>query len=155
MSDHLSRVTLRNATFGGGIFEVLTITGHVIVWEPEAPAKREILRPVAHEEPDTDIEVGYSKSIREPLTLEYQGCKAKLTETAFILFQYVNELYRTEGRTEFEFLELSDYFFGKSSNAIGKLTRQIVKALANIAAPFTITFEREILYVDTNIGMPS
>jgi len=69
MTGNLCRITVRNAMFGGGFFEILTVTGYDAVWEPEAPAKRDVLRPVAPEEPDTDIEVGYSKSIREPLTL--------------------------------------------------------------------------------------
>ena len=159
MSDYLSRVTMRKATFGGGTFELLTVVGYIVESEPETPAKRDVLRPAEPDEPDTEIEVGYSRNALEPLTLVFRERKIELTKSEFILFRYVNDLHRIEGQVEFEFSVLSEILtgdeFGKSKNALGKMIRQIATALARILAPITISYNREILYltvIDTSPG---
>ena len=86
MSDHLSRITMRKTTVSGSFDDVLTLTGYVINFEPEMPAKRDVLRPVAPDEPDTELEVGYARSRLEPLTLVFREKKIELTKSAFILF---------------------------------------------------------------------
>ena len=154
MSDHLSRITLRKATFSGSFDDLLILTGYVMAWEPVAPVKRDVLRPVEPDEPDTDVEVGYSRNALEPLVIEFRGKKVKLTDSTYPLFRYVNDLNRAEGQEEFEFAELSEVLTGteggKSNAAIGKLVRRIAKALAKIAAPIVLSYNREVLYVAMN-----
>ena len=156
MSDHLSRITMRKATVSGSFDDVLTLTGYIVTFEPEVPIKREIVRPVAPDEPDTEVEVGYSKNALEPLTLVFREKKADLTKSAFILFRYVYDLYRTEGQMAFDFAELSEVLTGsdcgKSKNALGKLVRRIALALAKIVSPISLTYERERLYVVAKVG---
>ena len=74
----------------------------------EVTQGNKIIRPVEPDEPDTEVEVGYSKNALEPLTIVYRNRKVELTKTLYILFRYVNDLYRTEGQTEFDFADLSD-----------------------------------------------
>jgi hypothetical protein len=142
---------MRKATFGGGTFELLTVVGYIVEFEPEAPAKRDVLRPVAPDEPDTEVEVGYSQNALEPLTLVFRDKKIELTRSAFILFRYINDLYRAEGQEEFEFSELSEVLagdeFGKSKSAIESLVRRINVCLVKIRAPILLTFYRETAYV--------
>ena len=156
MSDHLSRITMRKTTVSGSCDDVLICTGYLVAFEPEVPAKREIVRPVAPDEPDTEAEVGNSKNALEPLTLVFREKKVELTKSAFILFRYVNDLYRTEGQEEFDFSELAEILAGdecgKSRAAIGKLVRQIATGLAKIAAPVSVTYKRERLYVQNFFG---
>ena len=151
MKNTLYRITVKDATISGHLAGELTLTGSIVRCEPEGHVKRDVLRPVAPDEPDTDVEVGYSQNALEPLTLEYRGRKVELTKSEFILFRYVNDLYRSEGQTEFEFLELSEILtgdeFGLSSNAIGKLIRQVAIALANMVAPITLYASMEVLYI--------
>lgn len=155
MTGNLCRITVRNAMFGGGFFEILTVTGYDAVWEPEAPAKRDVLRPVETEEPDTEVEVGYSKIALEPLVIEFQGCKERLTESDYVLFRYINDLHRSEGQEEFEFTDISENVTGKecgkSKSAIESSTRRINISLEKINAPIRLTYEREILYVRQQI----
>jgi len=142
---------MRKATFGGGTFELLTIVGYIVEFEPEAPAKRDVLRPVEPDEPDIEAEVGYSRNALEPLTLVFRNKKVELTKSAFILFRYVNDLYRTEGQEGFEFSELSEVLagneFGKSKSAIESLIRRINICLVKIRAPVSLNFYRETVYI--------
>ena len=158
MSGNLYRVTMQHATFGGGSFETMTITGYDPVWETEVPTKREIVRPVDTDEPNSDIEVGYSKNALEPLTIEFCGRRIEFTVSTYRLFRYVNDLYRMEGQTEFEFAELSEVLTGRESGkskiAIGKLVRNIAAALVKIGAPIFVTYNREVLYI-TDVVTPS
>ena len=75
MSEHLSRITMRRAAVCGPVDNVTVITGYVVDFEPNSnspPAtKRDVLRPVAPDEPDTAVEVGYSRNALEPLTLVF------------------------------------------------------------------------------------
>jgi len=132
MTDSISRITVRKANVIVSENGTTTIIGYVVDFEPEAPAKRDVLRPVAPDEPDTEVEVGYSQNALEPLTIEFCGRSIELTVSTYRLFRYVNDLYRAEGQTEFEFAEISEVLTGresgKSKTAIGKLIRQIVSA---------------------------
>ena len=156
MSDNLSRITMRATTVSGSLDGVVVITGYVINFEPAALIKRDVVRPVAPDEPDTDVEVGYSKNALEPLTLVFRERKIELTKLAFILFRYVNDLYRSEGQEEFDFAEIAEVLTGddcgKSTAAIGKLVRKIATALAKLVSPISIKYERETLYVVTQKG---
>jgi len=129
----------------------LTVVGYIVEFEPEAPAKRDVLRPAEPDEPDTEIEVGYSRNALEPLTLVFRERKIELTKSEFILFRYVNDMYRSEGQEEFDFAELSMVLtmdeLGLSSNAIGKIIRQVELALKKIVAPITLFYNREVLYI--------
>jgi hypothetical protein len=112
---------------------------------------KEILRPVCPDEPDTDIEVGYSKNALEPTTIEYQGRKTALSLTVYRLFRYINDLHRVEEQTEFEFAELSEALtgdeLGKESDTIVRLIKEIRKGLKKIGAPFTLPCQRETLRI--------
>ena len=52
MTDTLFRVTMRKTTVNVSLEGLTVITGYVVEFEPETPAKREILRPV---EPDERV----------------------------------------------------------------------------------------------------
>jgi len=151
MSDR-HQIIVKDATISGHVAGELTLTGYIVSCEPESPVKRDVLRPVAPDEPDTDVEVGYSQDALEPLTVVYRGRKAELTKTLYILFRYVNDLYRAEGQTEFDFAELSEVLTcdecALSSNAIGKYIRCIAHALAKIVAPITLSYYKEVLYIE-------
>jgi len=85
MSEHLARISMHGTTLGGSFDNEVIITGYVDKFEPGEPAKRDVLRPVEPDEPDTKIEVGYSKNALEPLTLSFCARKIELTESAYIL----------------------------------------------------------------------
>ena len=85
-----------------------------------APVKRDVLRPVEPNEPDTEIEVGYSKDLRKRLYIIFKDREVKLTNTLFRLFVHFSEPYYKEGQTEFTFADISgdltgDEFKMKSS----------------------------------------
>jgi hypothetical protein len=151
MTNQLSRLTLQNATLSGPVAGQMIVIGHIIDCEPEMPIKREILRLVEPDEPDTEVEVGYSKNALEPLTIVFQDRKVELTILAYRLFRYVNDLYRLEGQTEFDFAELSEALtgdeFGMSRSALGTLIRRLDESLETIVPPFTLNTEKETLYV--------
>jgi len=72
------------------------------------------------------------------------------------LFRYVNNLYQTEGKTAFDFAELSEAITGNdckmSKNALAKLIRRISMSLAVAGSPLSLTYNREILYVKPKLG---
>jgi len=142
---------MRKTTVSGSFDDVLIVTGYVVEFEPEAPTKRDILRPVEPDEPDTEVEVGYSRNAIEPLTVVFRDKKVELTKSAFILFRYINDLYRAEGQEEFEFSQLSEVLagneFAKSKSAIESLVRRINVCLVKINAPITLNFYKETVYV--------
>ena len=74
-------------------------------------------------------------SYGEPLTVVYQGRRVKFTEKPYILFRYVNDMYRAEGQTEFDFAELSFALTGDeialSESAIRHLIRHVKGHLAD------------------------
>jgi hypothetical protein len=154
MTDSLSRITLEkaNVIVDGG---KTTVIGYIIEFESETSAKRDIERPVTPDEPDTEIEVGYSRNVLEPLTLVFRDKKVNLTLSAFILFRYVNDLFLMEGRTEFDFAELSESItgdeFGKSKTAIETLVRRIAIALEKLHSPIRLIYNREVLYVQRQL----
>ena len=156
MSEHLARIMMHKTTVSGSFDDEIVITGYVDKFESEEPEKRDVLRPVEPDEPDTEVEVGYSQNALEPLTLVFRERKIELTKSSFILFRYVYDIYRAEGRTEFDFAELSEALSGddcgKSKTAIGKLIRQVATALAKIVSPISLRYEREILYVIAKVG---
>ena len=88
MSDLLSRIIVQKANVIVSADGTTTIIGYVVDFEPETPAKGEILRPVEPDEPDTEVEVGYSRNVFEPLTIVFQNRKVELTKSAFVLFRY-------------------------------------------------------------------
>jgi hypothetical protein len=151
MAEQLARITVKDANFSGPVDGQIVITGIIVKFEPEALATREILRPVEPDEPDTNVEVGYSRNTLEPLTVVYRNRKVTLTKTPYIMFRYVNDLYRTEGRTEFEFAELSEAVTGdeftKGDAALEHTIRRLSTYLARIIPPFSLTYRKEILYI--------
>jgi len=58
------------------------------------------------------------------------------------MFRYINDLYRTEEQTEFEFAEISMFLTGNEDTmgkvAIGKLLHRINQSLSEIHAPFSL-----------------
>jgi len=151
MTELLYRITVKDATFSGPIAGQTVVTGYIVSCEPETPAKREIVRPVAPDEPDTEIEVGYSRNAFEPLTVVYRKRKVELTKTLYILFRYINDLYRAEGKTAFDFAELSEVLTGDDckmgKTALVSLIRRLAFFLSKIIAPISLTYSRETLYV--------
>ena len=151
MTDTFARISMHGTTLGGSLDNEVIITGYVDKFEPEEPAKRDVLRPVEPDEPDTKIEVGYSKNALEPLVIEFQGRKVKLTDSIYPLFRYINDLYRAEGKTEFEFSELSEVLTGDecdlSRSAIISLIRRLALFLEKIRSPLILTCKKEVLYV--------
>ena len=148
MQDQLCRITLRDANVNGLLAETLVVVGYPIKIEPEKLAKWELQCP---SDPDTEIEVGYSKDRRKPLYLVYKDREVKLTETNFRLFVHIYDLYRMEGQTEFEFASLSEELTGDECKigrrAIESSIRRIAIALSKILAPISLIYKREIVYV--------
>ncbi|MDR0328796.1 MAG: hypothetical protein LBI05_10920 [Planctomycetaceae bacterium] len=151
MNDQLCRITLRDATVNGLAAETLVVFGYPVKIEPEDLAKREFLGPVPSDEPDAEVEVGYSKDRKKPLHLVFKNREVKLTETVFRLFVYVYEPYRKAGQTEFEFAEISEALTGDdckmSRRAIETSTYRLAGCLSNILAPFTVNFRKETLFI--------
>ena len=152
MAKQLSRITFRNATCNGLSAERLTITGFI---EKQEPKVREIFRPVEPDEPDTEIDVGYSRNIAEPLTIVYRNQKVAMTKSLFILFRYINDLYRTQEEEAFEFLELSEFLrrngYKSGERAIESSIRRIRTCLTNIQAPITLNYRKEAVYVERQL----
>jgi hypothetical protein len=153
MTEQLSRITIKEATSSGPIAGLTTIVGYVIQFEPEAPAKREILRPVEPDEPNTEVEVGYSRNALEPTTIEYKSRKTELTVSEYRLFRYVNDRHRLEEQSEFDFAELSEALTGDecamTQNAIGAIIRRLVKAMSDLSPPITLSIVKETLHVNS------
>ena len=109
------------------------------------------VHPIEPNEPDTDITVGYSKNPLEPLTIEYRKRKVELTKKLYILFRYINDLYQTEGKSTFEFSDLSLVLTGDeckmSDRAIESLIYRLTVFLEKIRAPFILAFQLEVLYI--------
>ena len=142
---------MRNAnttTFPNGS---MVAFGKLVSLEPEALAKRELLYPVELDEPDTDIEVGYSKVRGKPLHIIYKDREVELTLATYKLFVYIYEQYRKTGKKEFAFEEISEGLTGNdcdmSSSAIGTLTYRLAGSLSKILSPFTVRHRREIFYI--------
>ena len=156
MPKSLSVVTFRKAHVNGLTAKNLVVFGIIDKIETEALAKL-VLRPVETSEPDTEHEVGYSRDIRKPFTLVFQGCEAKLTETPFTMFRYINDLHRTQEQAEFEIAEISVFLTGKEGkmgrDAIGKLIRKINAALMKIHAPILLTYQLDKVYVHASQGV--
>jgi hypothetical protein len=144
-------MVVKDAHISGHVAGELTITGYVVHAQPAISGVRDIAGPVEPDEPDTEVEVGYSRNALEPLTLVFQGRKVKLTEKPYCLFRYVYDLYRSEGQTEFDFAELSEALTGDdcemSKNAIETIIRRITVALKKLKAPILLTYNREVLYI--------
>jgi hypothetical protein len=151
MKDQLCRITLRDATVNGLAAETLVVFGYPVKIEPEDLAKREFVSSVAPDEPDTEIEVGYSKIRSKPLHIVFKDKEVKLTETIFRLFVYVYEPYRKAGQTEFEFAEISEALTGDdckmTRRAIETSVYRLAECLSKILSPFTVTFHKEILFI--------
>jgi hypothetical protein len=117
--------------------------------EPEQ--KTEIRRVIHPDEPDPEVEVGYSDNALEPLVIMYKDKKVRLTESLYILFRYIYDMHRTEGRTEFEFMEISECISGDdaeiSSASIIKSVQRIQFFLEKINSPLDVTFKNETIYV--------
>ena len=152
MTEHLSRITLKEATSSGPTAGLMTVVGYVVNFEPETPVRREILRPICPDEPDSKIEIGYSLNPLEPTTLVFKDRKVDLTLSEYRLFRYVYDLYRIEEQTEFDFAELSEILTGDeckmSLQAVSALIRRLVKSLADLSPPISLTIVRETLHVN-------
>ena len=151
MTDQLSRITVKDATFSGPLAGRTVITGYIIDIEPEDSAKRDVLRPVSPDEPDSNIEIGYSKNALEPTTLVFKDQKIDLTKTLYVLFRYVYDLYRAEGRMVFDFAELSAVLTGDEfamlKGTLVSQIRRLAESLVKLRAPFFLTCQRETLCV--------
>ena len=151
----LTRMVVKDAHISGHVAGELTITGYVVHAQPAMPSTisgvREILRQVEPDEPDTDIEVGYSRNALKPLTLVFRLKEEPLTPSLYLLFRYVYDLYRAEERTFFDFAELSEALTGDecemSQSAIATLIRRLIEALETISPSFTLTIDKETLCV--------
>jgi hypothetical protein len=151
MADQFCRIIMRKAFVSGPVDDLTVVTGYPVKFEPETPILRVILRPVIPDEPDSETEIGYSQNALEPLTLVFRNVKVELTKSAYILFRYIYDLYRTEGRIEFDFAELSEILTGddcgKSKNAIETIVRRLAESLEKILPPFSLIFRQERLYI--------
>jgi len=151
MNNQLCRITLHDATVNGLAAETLVVVGRFVKIEPEELAKWELSCPAESDEPDTDIEVGYSKDRRKPLHIVYKDRETKLTETTFRLFVYVYEPYRKEGKTAFPFADISEGLTGDeckmSDRAIEASIYRLGVSLSKILSPFTVEFHKATLHV--------
>ena len=150
MLEPLVRMDVRDAEVNGARYVgTISMTGFLVHFEPENIAKR-VLYPV-DDEPNTELEVGYSKEIGEHFVIVFQARKAILTEKPFVLFRHINDLHRKIGQEEFEFIELLGFLrsvgFPMSENAIKHSVRQIKDALSEIFAPFSLTCRHEKVYI--------
>jgi len=147
----LTRMVVKDAHISGHVAGELTITGYVVHAQPAISGVRDIAGPVEPDEPDTEVEVGYSRNALEPLTLVFQGRKGKLTEKPYILFRYVYDLYRAEEQTEFDFAELSAALTGDecgmSQCAVATLIKRLAEALEKLKTPILLKYNREVLYI--------
>jgi len=155
--DTLTRLVVKDATITGHVGGEITLTGYVVHATPSMQCIREILRPVCPEEPDSEVEVAYSKSALRPLTLVYRGKEVTLTLTPYLLFRYAYDLYRSEGQTEFTYAELSEAVTGDelalSKYALDALVRRLHEPLKSIDAPFTVAYLDEEMYI-REVGAP-
>jgi hypothetical protein len=142
---------MRRANVSGPIGDLTVMSGFLVEFEG-ASAKREILRPLEPDEPDTECEVGYSRDALEPLTIVYRNRKVELTPTLYKLFRYVNDIYRMQEQTEFPFLELAVVLEGETSDqAITKQIRRLGEFLKEIDSPISLIPKQSTLYVEDKI----
>ncbi len=151
------RAWFRDATPGFPVGNLLPITGYLERIEGETTPIRPVLRPIAPDEPDPETEVAYSRNALEPLTIVFKERKVKLTESLYVLFRYVYDLYRAEGQTEFEFLEIAEAIKGDdaamSSSSIKKNIDRLRESLVKLNAPIDLTYRNEVIYVsDKNVA---
>jgi len=118
MKNTLYRITVKEASLSGHIAGELTLTA--------IPVPSGICRQVTPDEPDTDVEVGYSLDALEPLTLEYRGRKTELTVSAYRLFRYINE-----ASPHFEDLPLYRHigYSGTSMTCTGRRSKRSLNSL--------------------------
>ena len=113
--------------------------------------KQEFSYPVELDEPDTSIEVGYSKDREKPLHIVFKHKEIELTLGTYKLFVFFYEQYRKMDKTRFSFEEISEGLTGDDSKmgrrAIGGLIYRLAGFLSKIHAPFTVRHNKEILYV--------
>ena len=151
MKNQLCRITLHDAIVNGLVAETLVVVGRFVKIEPEELVKWEVPDPVEPDEPDTDIEVGYSKDRGKPLHIVYKNKEAELTKTLFRLFVCINEPYRKEGKTKFQFADISEGLTGDdckmSDKAIERAVGRLGIALSQILAPFYLECLKGNLYV--------
>lgn len=76
--------------------------------EPISKPQQTVLRTVKPDEPNSEIEVGYSPNALKPLSLVFKDREITLSLNLFVLFRYMYDLYRAEGQTEFGFAEISE-----------------------------------------------
>ena len=151
----LTRMVVKDAHISGHVAGELTITGYVVHAQPAMPSTisgvREILRQVEPDEPDTEIEIGYSRNALKPLTLVFRQKEITLTPSLYQLFRYVYDLYRAEGKTTFEFAELSEALTGDEL-AMGKRGLEtaiwrIHTVFEKFQSPILLSCHREVLYI--------
>ena len=99
----------------------------------------------------TGTELRFSDNPLEPLTLVFGKRKIELTKTLYRFFWYVYDQYRTEGRTAFEYAELSEILTGDEcarSNATFRYAVRLLTALiAKLGAPIALFYRQEVLYI--------
>ena len=83
--------------------------------------------------------------------LEYQDNRLLLPKKPYRLFQYVYDLYRTEGRTAFEYAELSEVLTGDelkmSNNNFKYALRVLTSFISKLHAPTSLFCRKEVLYI--------
>ncbi len=145
------RVTMRKAVFSSPVNDVMICSGYLLDFDGGRPPSLELVRQVEPDEPDPEIEVGYSKNALEPTTIVFRDKKRELTLTLFKMFRYVYDLCRMEGQTEFDFSEISEAIAGDelgiSKSAMESNLRRLQKELALLLAPVDLTFNKERVYV--------
>ncbi len=120
--------------------------------KPKSKQVRPVFRPIEPDEPDPETEVAYSRNALEPLTLVFKERKVKLTESLYILFRYVYDLYRSEGKNEFEFLEIAEAIkgddVGMTKDSIENCVKRLRGLLVKLNAPIDVTFKKEVIYIE-------
>lgn len=152
MREIFCRVTLRKPTFSGPVLDLTTCSGYLVDFDPGTPPTLEILRRVDPDEPDPEIEVGYSPNALEPTTIVFKEKKKELTLTLYRMFRYVYDLCRAEGKTEFDFAEIPEAITGDPAE-IGKSAmesniKRLRSDLASMNAPIDVTYSKEKIYVE-------
>ena len=94
---------------------------------------------------------GTPNSYRWRYPLEYQNRRIELSKKHFRIFQYVHGLYQEEGRTAFEYAELSEALTGDeceiSYHAFKHAIRALGSCFARLRSPISLFHWKEVLYI--------
>ena len=105
-----------------------------------------------------DGEVGCSRNVLEPLVIVCRNHRIRLPEKQYILFWYIYDLYRTEGRAIFGYAELAAVLtrngFETSRESLADLLWKLCSKLKRIYPPFVLSLHKGYVSMSEDTVVP-